>query len=183
MGKVRSRLFLAGALFLVLLLSSLGGCATKPLPPVGEVRRQDAARVLYQTVEDARLILEVRFQEEAEGIARLLVFKEALVLQVVLQAGVVQVGGEWARRGWRGPVAEAPQALRGWVALLQGWQLARELPGRAMEVHRPDFRLQFQRSAADDLQEMVVWPTVSSSHPAAAAQFLVKFSSEASMGR
>lgn len=176
-------MFLAGVFFWALLLSSLVGCTTKPLPPVGEVRRQDVARVLYQSVEDARLILEVRFQEEAGGIARVTVFKEALVLQVVSQAGEVQVGGEWARRGWRGPVAEAPQALRGWVALLQGWQLARELPGRAMEVHRPDFRLQFQRSASDHLREMVVWPTVSSSHPAAAAQFLVKFSSAASMGR
>jgi hypothetical protein len=178
MGMKNSKINLtrtAGVAFFLMVL--LGGCVTRPLPAVQKVKARDSARLLFQPVEGERLILEAQLLEETNGTLRLTVGKETPVLQIVLQNGVVQAGGDWARRGWRGALANTPQALRGWVAVLQAWELSRQLSGHTIEVHRPDFRLQFRRDSVNPgcPNELIVWPTITSTNPAAAAQFVLKF--------
>lgn len=173
-----SQLQATGSIGLAILFTALlGGCVTRPLPPVQEVKTRDSARLLFQPIEGERLILEAQLQEETNGTLRLTVGKETPVLQIVRQNGQVQAGGDWARRGWRGEIADAPPALRGWVAVLQAWELSRLLSGQTIEVHRPDFRMQFRRESASPGRpdELIVWPTITSTNPTAAAQFVLRF--------
>lgn len=161
-----------------LLLLGLTGCASRELPPPGPVLVKEQARLLYEPPDGERLVLDAILTEESDGTARLSVGKERPSLQIVLSGGEVRVGGEWARWGWRGVASEAPSMLRGWIAVLDAWQLARKMSGHRIEVHRPTYRMQFLRtgSSPGSLEELVVVSvTESRDLSSSTTRFVLKF--------